>query len=171
MSLGFALALLFAGAVWTHIVASVTEDEEARRHYKLVSGATAAAVIAGFVAAEVASGVLDQLHVELTTNSGRWFGFAVGVATYLWMVFHDVWQKKPSQERQPLTPAAPPAQRSALQEMLDTPPDAPLVEIVHRWQQDPLGKASAPAATTPPEPAVSAPASSAPTPPPSKQEN
>jgi hypothetical protein len=168
VSLEIALTLLFAGAAWTHVVASAAEDEGARRHYKLVSGAIVVAIIAGVLAATIAFEALGERHLEHMPSGFRWFGFAVGVSTYLWTMFHDIWRKKPPQERQPLTPSAAP---SPLDEMLSTPPDAPLVEIAYRWQRDPLGKPPASAATTPPGPSVSAPASSATTPPPSKQEN
>jgi hypothetical protein len=169
MSLETALMLLFAGAAWTHIVASVAEDEGARRHYRITSGVIVVAFIAGVLAATIAFETLGERHLEHMPSGFRWFGFAVGVIVYLWSsVRYYPRQKKPLEEHQALTPADP---HSPLQQMLNTPPDAPLVQRVYRWQQDPQGKSPASAAMTPPEPPASAPASSAPTPPSSKQED
>jgi hypothetical protein len=164
MSLEFALILLFAAAAWTHLVASLAEDEATRRHWQFTSGAIAVAIVAGVLATTIAFEVIGERYLEHMPSGFRWFGFAVGVGTYLWIDWHDARRKKRSQARQPLTPAAPPTLPSSdLRRMVDTPPDAPLVEVVYRWHQDPQGD--------PPAAPASAPESVAPTPPPPKQEN
>jgi hypothetical protein len=164
MSLEIILMLLFAAAAWTHLVASLAEDEAARRHWQFTSGAMAVAIVAGVLATTIAFEVIGERHLEHMPNSFGWFGFAVGVVTYLWIAWHDARRKERSQARQPLTPDAPPTPPSSdLRRMLDTPPDAPLVEVVYRWHQDPQGE--------PPVSPASVPESAAPTPPPPKQEN
>jgi cytochrome bd-type quinol oxidase subunit 2 len=84
---GTILMLVFVGAIWTHFVASMAADEGARQHYRLAGGALAAAIAAGYLSTAVALWAFGKDAMEAHPTWLWWLGSAVGLASYLCIIF------------------------------------------------------------------------------------